>query len=66
MADYLLRFANDLDPNGNTGIEWPKYTAEDTQLLQFQDGFIPLVLTQDDYRVPQMKKLNEVLLQYPV
>ncbi|KAI3620784.1 carotenoid ester lipase precursor [Moniliophthora roreri] len=66
LADYLIRFAATLNPNGNTGINWPQYTKESPTLLQFQDGLIPLTLTQDTYRKEAMQALTEVLLVNPV
>ncbi|KAI3618804.1 carotenoid ester lipase precursor, partial [Moniliophthora roreri] len=66
LADYLIRFAATLDPNGNTGINWPQYTKESPTLLQFQDGLIPLTLTQDTYRKEAMQALTEIMLVNPV
>ncbi|KAK7459575.1 hypothetical protein VKT23_009557 [Stygiomarasmius scandens] len=66
MADYLVRFAASLDPNGRTGISWPKYTQASPTLLTFIDGLIPQVLTKDDYRVDAMKTVTQVLLTNPV
>jgi len=66
MADYLIRFVNDLNPNGKTGIQWPKYTSANTNMLTFLDGLVPLTITKDDYRVKEMNKLKEILLKYPV
>lgn len=66
MADYLIRFVATLNPNGNTGISWPKWTSDSPRMLMFQDGLIPLTITQDTYRKDAMNLLNEILLKYPV
>ncbi|KAK7025565.1 hypothetical protein VNI00_015918 [Paramarasmius palmivorus] len=66
MADYLIRFAATLNPNGNTGINWPQYTKESPTMLQFQDGLVPLTLTQDTFRKEAIQATTEVLLANPV
>ncbi|KAG6902247.1 hypothetical protein C0995_002619 [Termitomyces sp. Mi166 len=38
MADYLIRFAAELDPNPVWGRQWPKYNLKTRQLLTFNDG----------------------------
>ena len=66
MADYLINFVNHLDPNGKTGIAWPKYTKSAPKLLTFQDGLVPLAITNDDYRAEAMQLLTELSLQFPL
>jgi carboxylesterase type B len=66
MVDYLVRFAATLDPNGNTGIEWPAYTTSSPNMLQFNDGLIPLSISQDTYRVAAMNFTTQLLLRDPV
>ncbi|KAJ3932699.1 MAG: Alpha/Beta hydrolase protein [Lentinula lateritia] len=66
MADYLIRFAATLDPNGNTGIEWPQYTTGSPNMLQFNDGLIPLTLSLDDYRESAMSFTTQLTLTNPV
>ncbi|KAJ3759223.1 carotenoid ester lipase precursor [Lentinula raphanica] len=66
MADYLIRFAANLDPNGNTGIEWPQYTNSSPNMLQFNDGFPPLSLSMDAYRESAMSLVTKVILANPV
>ncbi|KAI0265661.1 Alpha/Beta hydrolase protein [Gloeopeniophorella convolvens] len=65
MTDYFVRFVATLNPNGNTGIFWPRYTNESPQLLTFLDGPTPLKITNDDFRIPQMELLVELLLDNP-
>ena len=60
MADFLINFVNNLDPNGKTGISWPKYTTSSPQLLTFLDGLTPLTITNDDYRVDGLNFLTKL------
>lgn len=66
MTDYLINFVNNLDPNGKTGISWPKYTTSSPKLLTFLDGLTPLKITNDDFRVDGMKLLTKLSLQFPL
>ncbi|KAJ4482483.1 Alpha/Beta hydrolase protein [Lentinula aciculospora] len=66
MADYLIRFAATLNPNGNTGIEWPQYTSGSPNMLQFNDGLIPLTLSLDNYRESAISFSTQLLLVNPV
>lgn len=67
MTDYLVRFVATLDPNGNTGINWPKYTASSKQLLVFRDGLVsPLTIGADDYRASAMQTLTQITLSNPI
>ncbi|KAF5328571.1 hypothetical protein D9758_017735 [Tetrapyrgos nigripes] len=66
MADYIIRFTANLDPNGNTGISWPQYSQANPTLLTFNDGVVPQSLSKDDFRVDEMKTLNQILLANPV
>lgn len=66
MEDYLIRFVATLDPNGNTGINWPKYTTESPNLMTFLDGVIPLEITQDTYRQEAIAYLTNVTLANPI
>ena len=66
MTDYLVRFAANLDPNGNTGIHWPKYDAEKApSLLTFVDGPVPLETTSDTYRKEAMDAAMALSLTNP-
>ena len=58
MADYLINFVNNLNPNGKTGISWPQYSVSSPKLLTFLDGLTPLTITNDDYRVAAMAKMS--------
>ncbi|KAF5380644.1 hypothetical protein D9757_007005 [Collybiopsis confluens] len=66
MVDYLVRFAATLNPNGNTGINWPQYTTANPHMLQFNDGLIPLSLSLDNYRVAAINFTTQLLFKDPV
>lgn len=70
MEDYLIRFVNKLDPNNQgdkgQGINWPKYTTSNPNLLTFQDGLIPLTVTQDTYRKDSISALTQITLTHPI
>lgn len=66
VADYLINFAVNLNPNGFTVLEWPEYTAGTPHMLQFNDGLIPLSLTLDNYRVDALNFTIGLLLKNPV
>ncbi len=51
MTDYFIRFVNDLDPNGASGVYWPPYNNTARLALQFNDGSVPLNITVDDGRL---------------
>ena len=50
MRNYLISFANTLDPNYASGFKWPGWTTESQTQLIFLDGLVPLELGQDTYR----------------
>ncbi|KAK0460004.1 carotenoid ester lipase precursor [Desarmillaria tabescens] len=66
MADYLIRFAATLNPSGSTGIQWPQWTTNSPNLLTFNDGLLPLTITQDTYRGDAMNGLSKILLANPI
>ena len=66
MTDYLVRFVANLNPNGNTGINWPQYTPSSPNLLTFLDGPVPLEITQDTFRQEAIAYLTNVTLANPI
>lgn len=66
MGDYLIRFAATLNPNGDGAVHWPQYTNASPRLLTFNDGPIPLNITLDTYRAPQMEYLTRLSLADPI
>ncbi|KAI0056007.1 carotenoid ester lipase precursor [Artomyces pyxidatus] len=65
LGDYFIRFVTTLNPNGKTGIPWPKYTTSSPQLLTLLDGSTPLVITNDTYRAAGFKYLTQLSLEDP-
>ncbi|EGN93858.1 hypothetical protein SERLA73DRAFT_126278 [Serpula lacrymans var. lacrymans S7.3] len=65
MTDYLIRFVANLDPSGNTGINWPQYKNETPNLLTFLDGSIPANITQDTYRKEGIELVTRMMLDDP-
>ncbi|KAF7343229.1 Carboxylic ester hydrolase [Mycena venus] len=55
------------DPSSNSSgdVAWSKYTTESPQKLTFLDGDVPLMITNDDYRVEAIKAITDLLLKYP-
>ncbi|KAF8073584.1 carotenoid ester lipase precursor [Lyophyllum atratum] len=67
MADYLIRFAANLDPNPKYSTPWPKYTTATRKLMTFTDGiFDDEVITTDTYRKEAMAFLTNVTLAHPI
>jgi len=66
MTDYLVNFVNNLDPNGPGLLGWPTYSTSSLQLLLFQDGLVPLALTEDNYRADGMNFLTQLSLANPM
>lgn len=66
MAEYLIHFVNDLDPNGDSLLTWPKYSTSNPQLLTFLDGFIPLAITQDTFRQSGISFVTQLSLANPI
>ncbi|KAK0503648.1 carotenoid ester lipase precursor [Armillaria luteobubalina] len=66
MVDYLIRFVATSNPSGSTGIQWPKWTTKSPNLLTFNDGLLPLTITQDTFRSNAMNGLSKILLANPI
>ncbi|KAI0365312.1 carotenoid ester lipase precursor [Pilatotrama ljubarskyi] len=66
LADYLINFANNLDPNGKTVPSWPQYSTSSPKLLTFLDGLDPMSITQDDFRVEAMNVMTKLALDHPL
>ncbi|RPD57249.1 carotenoid ester lipase precursor [Lentinus tigrinus ALCF2SS1-6] len=65
MTDYFIRFVNNLNPNGDSGIQWPTYNTTTRATLQFNDGAEPLKLAADDERLAGMSELSSLSLRFP-
>lgn len=66
MEDYLINFVNNLDPNGQSHLNWPQYTTASPKLMTFLDGLTPLEITEDTYRVDAMALLTNITLAHPL
>ena len=66
MTDYLINFVNNLDPNGPELPAWPQYNTVNRPLLTFQDGAVPLAITEDTYRWDGMSLLTDLTLANPL
>jgi carboxylesterase type B len=60
----LINFVNHLDPNGNLGNQWPKYSLQDPKNFVFGPGGTTSVQS-DTYRAQAISALNAVMLKYP-
>ncbi|TFK88164.1 carotenoid ester lipase precursor [Polyporus arcularius HHB13444] len=66
MTDYFVRFVHDLDPNGPTGIQWPRYNTSARLTLQFNDGDVPINITVDNERLAGTEELTSLTLRFPL
>ncbi|KAH9960122.1 carotenoid ester lipase precursor [Russula dissimulans] len=68
LEDYILRFANYLDPNGGQGrgIFWPQWNPDEPKALIFKDDLLFPVITGDDtYRSQPLDYVANLSLRYP-
>jgi carboxylesterase type B len=64
MATALVNFVNHLDPNGESGNKWPKYSLHDPKNFVFRPGTTSV---QDDtYRKEAISVLNALILRDPI
>ncbi|TFY81776.1 hypothetical protein EWM64_g2235 [Hericium alpestre] len=69
LRDYIIRFVNNLDPNGNRGlgIRWPQYDLSKPQSLEFQDStFFPMVIKPDDHRKDALDFMANISILHPL
>ncbi|KAJ6537898.1 carotenoid ester lipase [Mycena capillaripes] len=66
LTDYLINFANALDPNGATVPAWPAYTTAAPRMLTFLNGAVRTTITNDTYRAAGMAFLTNFTLQVPL
>jgi hypothetical protein len=66
LTDYLINFANTLDPNGATVPAWPAYTTAAPWMMTFLDGAVRTTITNDTYRAAGMAFLTNFTLQVPL
>ena len=69
LKDYIIRFTNKLDPNGNPGfgITWPKWDpAGPKALILTDDPQSPLIIGNDNYRSLDLDYIADLSLRYPM
>ncbi|KZV74625.1 carotenoid ester lipase precursor [Peniophora sp. CONT] len=65
ITDALVNFATNLDPNGETLINWPAYTTDAPLLFTLSDGNVSQAITNDTYRADGMRALIDASLAGP-
>ncbi|TFK87022.1 carotenoid ester lipase precursor [Polyporus arcularius HHB13444] len=60
MTDYFLRFVRNLDPNSNSGVQWPRLENSSRLTLQFNDGSTPISVTADTARLAATRALFDL------
>ena len=66
LTNYLIHFANHLNPNGHEMFFWEKYHTSTRSLLTLWDGLIPITTTKDTYRQHAMNVLTNISLANPL
>ncbi|KAH8982171.1 carotenoid ester lipase precursor [Lactarius hatsudake] len=69
LRDYVIRFINNLDPNGKKGlgVPWPQWNPKKPKVIIFQDGALfPIVIGDDNYRTDPLNLVANMSLLYPV
>lgn len=68
LLDHLIRFAANLDPNGDpTGIFWPQYAVESKDMLMIGEWpWSPPTIVQDTYRKEPIEFLMNFSLAHPL
>jgi len=66
LADYLIYFVVNLDPNGKTQMHWPKYTNKWPMLLTFLGGSTPVEVSQDKFRREAISFVTDLIGSNPI
>jgi acetylcholinesterase len=67
FADYLIRFAASLDPNGSDDVvEWPQFSTEKPILLTLLDGDTHIILSNDTYRMEGMNAMIDAQFTHTI
>lgn len=64
MTTSLINFVNYLDPNGESGDQWPKYSLDHPKNFVFGPEITSI--QDDNYRQKPVAVLNNVLLRHPI
>ncbi|KAN0142053.1 Alpha/Beta hydrolase fold [Lactarius tabidus] len=66
LADYLINFVTNLDPNGPSVPHWPQYDTSSRQLLTLYDSPVPTNITLDKFREEGIQFVTELLSENPL
>ncbi len=69
LKDYVIRFTNNLDPNGEKGlgVPWPQWNPQKPKAIIFQDDmYFPVVVGDDNYRTDALTYVGNMSLLYPI
>ncbi|KAH8991715.1 carotenoid ester lipase precursor [Lactarius akahatsu] len=67
LTDYFVYFAQNLNPNGDLEIPWPRYDVRNPTALVFQDSpFFPVITGADDYRIDPLNFVTNLSLLHPI
>jgi len=68
LKDYIIRFANKLDPNGKKGlgVPWPQWNRDKPKAVIFQDDILfPVIVEDDNARSMPKDYISNMSLLYP-
>lgn len=69
LKDYIIRFTDNLDPNGREGmgIPWPQWDPAKPKALVLTDQMLnPLIIDDDNYRTNALNFVGNLSLKYPI
>ena len=67
LTDYVIYFTRNLDPNGKSQRNWPKYDLQDPKALVFKDDILFRVVVEDDnYRADALNFVANMSLLHPI
>jgi carboxylesterase type B len=67
LADYIIYFTRNMDPNGNLEVSWPQYDLKSPKALVFQDDPIFRLIVEDDsYRINPLEFVANLSLLHPI
>lgn len=69
LKDYIIRFTNKLDPNGEEGlgITWPQWDPAKPKALVLTDKILsPLIIDDDNYRSRALDYVADLSIRHPI
>jgi acetylcholinesterase len=69
LADFLIQFVTNMDPNGILSPQWPRYTTSSPQLMTLLGNQLEVTnnnrtITLDTFRVEGTEFLTDLSLMY--